>query len=266
MPILAESFLLVSIGTRMKKHRFFISPEEFEKIHSNHDHTRVRVYPTILRQWRDVLRLKAGDPIILLNGLGDEFHAEIAGYTKDEATFSKGILKKNSNIPKVSVKLYSAMLKKDKFEWVLQKCTELGVSHFQPIISERTEKINLNFDRAEIIIREAAEQSEQGKLSVLSKTISLEEALEDCKVNLSENNSDTETIYFALHMDGEKFETIQEKISTEKSVAIFIGPEGGWNEKDLEFFKTYNVPLISLGTSVLRGETASVAISALLLL
>lgn len=231
----------------MKTHRFFIE----QNLENTDDITITN--QDVIHQMKDVLRLRAGDPVILLDGMGNMLHGQIKVLMKKESIISKESLKKISKFPKIKIKLCSSMIKKDKYEWVLQKATELGVTEFQPVLSGRTEKPNLNMDRAVKIIREAAEQSERGDLPIISDIENLEDVLQKC-----------ETKMIALHLEGESFDVSQYK--DVENICIFIGPEGGWTEKDIELFKGHDVEIVSLGKQVLRAETASIAIAALLLL
>lgn len=241
--------LFCAILQNMKTHRFFVDlkmPVQGEITLSDRE---------VIHQIKDVLRLRPGNSIALLDGSGTEFHGELSLVSKDKVIVhisDEGTIKKDSNTSKIKMKLFFAMIKKDKAEWVLQKCTELGVSSFHPVLSERTEKPNLNMDRAEKIIKEAAEQSERAELPVLHEIVSLEAALAEC-----------ETPKIALHMDGERLDVSR---FAGGEVAVFVGPEGGWGEKDMALFKDYGVSLVSINPHVLRAETASVAVSALLLL
>jgi 16S rRNA (uracil1498-N3)-methyltransferase len=231
----------------MKTQRFFIDPSiklSGEVTIADRD---------VIHQIKDVLRLRAGESIIFLDGNGSEFHGELTLVSKDKIIANEKEMKKVSNNSKIKMNLYFAMIKKDKAEWVLQKCTELGVSEFYPVISERTEKPSLNIERAEKIIKEASEQSERVDLPMLHKIISLEEALSEVESNV-----------IVLHTEGTKIDVSQ--LHASSSLSVFIGPEGGWGEKDLALFKKHNVLLVSMGQNILRAETASVAVSSLILL
>jgi len=231
----------------MKQHRFFIEQElqnTDEVILTDRD---------VIHQMKDVLRLRVGDPVILLDGTGTVFHGRVKILLKKESIISKEKIKKVSRKNEMRVHLYASLIKKDKFEWVLQKATELGVSEITPIISERTEKLHINYERAHKIIREAAEQSERIDLPVLHETVTLQGAVENC-----------ETYMVALHMDGAMLPVAQ--LRETGDVALFVGPEGGWGETDMKQFEQHNVPVCSLGETVLRAETASVAVLSLLLL
>ncbi len=129
----------------------------------------------LINQWRNVFRFKPGDKIILFDNSGFEFLGEIALLSKEKAAVSIISFEKNLIVPKKEIYLFCSLIKKDKFEWVLEKGTELGISHFIPIISERSEKKNLNIVRAKKIITEAVEQSGRVFIPHLYDIVSLKD-------------------------------------------------------------------------------------------
>ncbi len=205
----------------------------------------------LVHQLFHVFRKKKGDHIILLDNSGFEYLAEIFSINKKEIEVKILDEKEVKNIARNKITLFASLIKKDKFEWVLEKCTELGVSKFVPIISERSEKKGLNIERANKILKEASEQSERGRIPEICEPITLKKALKDF-------NSKA----VVLHLEGQQF---NEK-EFEGDLGIFIGPEGGWGEEDIKIFEENEIPLVCLGSQVLRAETASVAICAKILL
>ncbi|NDE68149.1 RsmE family RNA methyltransferase, partial [bacterium] len=128
-------------------------------------------------QWRKVFRFKAGDKVILFDGSGFDFLCEIQSYTANtqgrgekssESCAEVKILEVMNNVvvPVRETSLFCAVLKKDTFEWVVEKATEMGVSRIVPVLAERSEKKNLNIERLQKIIIEASEQSGRGTLPV----------------------------------------------------------------------------------------------------
>lgn len=231
----------------MKLQRFFVDnelKEENEVIITDAD---------FVHQIFHVFRKKAGDEIILLDNSGFEYLAEITSLNKKEVNVKILNKKEVENILKNEVILFASLIKKDKFEWVLEKCTELGISKFVPVISERSEKKGLNIERARKIIKEASEQSERGFMPEICEPVSLDEATKELNCEA-----------IALHLTGESFNT--EQLKSGAKVGLFIGPEGGWGEKDIAIFEKNNIPLVTLGAQVLRAETASMAVCAKLLL
>ncbi|TAK57953.1 16S rRNA (uracil(1498)-N(3))-methyltransferase [Patescibacteria group bacterium] len=234
----------------MKIHRFFVEEEISGK-------ERISLAnPELLHQMSKVFRFQVGDTVILFNGTGSETVCEITLLTKKVAEFS--VLEKREGLarPKTQIALYLSLIKKDNFEWVLQKGTELGVTRFVPVISERSEKKDLNMARAKKIVVEATEQSGWANVPEIGEPVSLADILEQ-KDAVSEN-------LVAFHLEGTPFE--KSLVAGKTSLGILIGPEGGFSEKEIELFKSKNIPIYSLGKQTLRAETAAVAIASLLLL
>ncbi len=227
----------------MKLHRFYFEGE----IPSGGELT-ISSLPFI-HQLKNVFRFKKDDRIVIFDNSGFDYLASIQEYGKESVSLL--ILEKNKNevVPRREIYLFASILKKNNFEWVVEKATELGVSHIVPILSSRTEKKDINVERLEKIMIEAAEQSGRGTIPTLHEIVSLEEALETYK----EINS------VAFEINAEKFK--REELSEIKG--IYIGPEGGWTEEEIEMFQKADVPMRSLGPQTLRGETAVVAALAL---
>lgn len=225
----------------MRLHRFFINnPIEKTKILIKDER--------VIHQWRNVFRYNAGSQVILFDGSGYEFESVILRLTNRE-TELEIISKIKGVVIDKKIVLVQSLIKKDKMEWVIQKATELGVSKIIPIVSERSEKKSLNVERARKIIIEASEQCGRADVSELAPIISLSEALGDCENAIVFDSS------------GESLEP--EKVSEAsiyqlKPLSLFIGPEGGWSEKELEMFKNKGVQVYSLGPLTLRAETATV--------
>jgi len=227
----------------MKIQRFFIkesiAPEKTVEVFDK----------DLAHQIRKVFRKREGDIVGLLDNSGKGFEASVSDFGKDSVSFDVSNVSLNCFVPEKELWIYVCIPKKDKFELVVEKATELGVSHIVPVLSERTEKQNINIERIERIIKEASEQSERGKLPVLHESIEIENIPEDICV---------------LHMEGKSF--ADSGIKEKKIVKVLIGPEGGLGEKDFSVFKEKNIEIVSLGKQVLRAETASIAICSLILL
>lgn len=230
----------------MRLHRFFVAGEIPDKgelvIHDE----------ALFHQLKNVFRFTVGGQVILLDNTGYEYHALVSSFEHGDITFSIVSRKESMHIPPREVYLFCSLIKKDKFEWILEKGTELGVTKFVPIISDRSEKKDLNIERGEKILREAAEQSGRATIPELLSPISFEEALKQ------------EFPLFAFDPKGDTF-TI-EHAHNYSPLGIFVGPEGGWTDREIFLFKQNDVRVYSLGPLVLRAETAAVAISALILL
>ena len=165
--------------------------------------------------------------------------------------------------PRINVVLYQALLKGEKFEFVLQKGTELGIASFVPLVCERcvvgpehvTDK---RLHRWQRIIAEAGEQSRRGKLPALTPVTPFEHACQSAQG------------FSLLAWEGEKALGLRAVLQAQgakdiPSVNLFIGPEGGFSPAEVEFAHGCGVVPITLGGRVLRAETAGlVAATALL--
>lgn len=239
----------------MKLHRFLIDKIVFSKLDSRNI---VLSEKNLLNQILNVFRMKSGSQLFVFDGSGTEFLVEIKEISKKEILCEikeeKMGLKRNKKLT-----LVFSMIKKENMELVLQKCTELGVTNFVPVISERTVKTGWNFERNEKIVKEAVEQSGFSDIPVLAvEAMKLEKILE--KFKKEKENFDGLCV---LDFDGVPLSSVKHLISVD---TIFIGPEGGWSEKESNLFKKYNVKSISLGQNVLRAETACIAASSIFLL
>ncbi len=231
----------------MRLHRFYIE----ETIGDKKEITLSD--EALVHQLRSVFRLKTGDNLILFDGSSSEYVSEIVLITSERVDVTVSEVHDTCYSPKKNIHLLQSVIKKDNFEWVLEKCTELGVSHFTPVISERTEKKNLNLDRARIIVKEASEQSGRCSVPIIDEITDLKDVLE---------KHGDEIVVF--HMEGTLLR--DSSCATKETLKVLIGPEGGWSEKEITLFKEKNIPIISVGSQVLRAETASIAIATLLLL
>lgn len=224
----------------MRLHRFYVE----EKIG---DEAHITLHsPELLNQLRNVFRFKSGDEVILFDGSGKDFTVSIEEFEKDAVRVSVSTREENHVLPIRETYLFASIVKKDTFEWIAQKATELGVSHIVPIMSDRSEKKSLNEDRLRKIIIEAAEQSGRATLPALHEIVDLQTALA--------THRHVQSVVW--HTKAPKFvsQDVQE------AFGAYIGPEGGWSPAELDLFKKYNLPVRSLGPQVLRAETAVIAV------
>lgn len=210
-----------------------------------HAHRVVISRRDIVHQLRDVLRLRTGEMIVLGNGVGEEAQAKIVLYTKTGCEVEIQNTKKNDNEPVVDVTLYASILKKENFELVIEKATEIGVTQIVPIIARRTVKLAVREARAEKIIREAAEQSGRGVLPRFVKPMKLAEAFGHAAVH-------------DINIFCDPTAPLLEREMRVSNIGIFIGPEGGWDPQEIEEARRAGHVLTSLGGLVLRAETAAI--------
>jgi 16S rRNA (uracil1498-N3)-methyltransferase len=199
--------------------------------------------PEILHQWNKVLRFRVGQQVVLFDGTEKDKLYKITEISTREAHLEH-ITDYKRQLPNKNVYLFWSLLKKDKNDWVLQKCTELGVSHFIPLIADRSEKTGFNIERAQKIVIEAAEQCGRSSVPVIRETMYVSKALDQYADKLE---------LFICEQNGDEGKNIGD------NVGIFIGPEGGWSDAEKELFKQRNINYLNLHDFTLRAETAAVA-------
>jgi len=231
----------------MKIHNFFISDQIG-------DQSRFEVDDSdLINQWRHVLRFNTGSTVVLFDNSGFEYLVQFAELTYLKAVFIILEKRKNKFEPKKEIFLFQSLIKTDRFEWILEKGTELGVAHFVPVLAKQSVAKKINMIRSRKILKEASEQSGRGVLPTISETVSLENALDSVSTP-------------ALVFDPSGLSFHNSSFIIHNSISVFIGPEGGWTEPELEMMRAKNIPIFSLGTQILRAETAAIAISSLMLL
>lgn len=228
--------------------RFFLKPENIkgDVIHIDD--------PLVIHQMSRVLRMRPNDHFIALDNSGFEFECSLVSIDKNEVKADIFEKRNNETEPEIFVTLYQAMPKKmELFEMILQKCTEIGVSEFVPLITEFTERTEISkYERLGKILREAAEQSERGRIPVLRTETKFADALGEkfsCPI--------------LLHSRGNLTPLSAEPKA--KKCEIFIGPEGGFSENEVELAKMAGFKICSLGKRILRTETAAIVSATLLL-
>jgi len=224
-------------------------------------------------QIRNVLRMGPGDHIIVLDNAGAEYEVVLADIGKDQVVGRIIEQRPAAGEPALRITLYQGLLSRDKFEWVLQKCTEVGVARFVPVVTQRScvrkvEAVTPNkLTRWRRIITEAAEQSARGRIPELASPVNFADALsglKDFDRTLIASPQSTGrltaerriTLRKALRHTGDK---------TLQSVALLIGPEGGFAEQEVRLASDSGAVPLGLGPRILRTETAAVVASALVL-
>lgn len=229
----------------MRLHRFFVNtPIEYTKTIIKDER--------LIHQWRNVFRYNVGSEVILFDGSGNEYNCVIEKMNNREAEV-RLVSEKKGIRPERTIILCQSLIKKDKMEWVVEKATELGVSKIVPIVSGRSEKKRFNIERARKIAIEASEQCGRADVPELAPVVSLSEALDECR-NIVIFDSSGE----GLELRAKGLEDEKTSSSRLQPLSLFIGPEGGWTEKESERFKDANAKIYSLGKLTLRAETAAI--------
>ncbi|MEM6998128.1 MAG: RsmE family RNA methyltransferase [Patescibacteria group bacterium] len=229
----------------MRHHRFYVGSKDRELRHDLWINDK-----RLLRQWLKVLRYREGDEVVLFDGVKHERLYRITQINPDAAHLAH-ITDLEPQRPVRKVHVFWSSLKKDKNDWVVQKCTELGVSNFTPIISGRTENKRVDTDRLKTIAIEAAEQCGRIDIPHIHEPMDVQQAVS--------SHSESTKLYFA-NMDGS-----EDSLREATDAGIFIGPEGGWNDEEIAHFVEQGMSGIKLGDMTLRAETAAIIASSKLL-
>jgi 16S rRNA (uracil1498-N3)-methyltransferase len=211
----------------------------------------------LLNQLHNVLRLQAGERIVLLDNSGEEIVTEITRIGRHGA--SGRVLERRPcpGEPALQLTLYQCSLKADKFEWVLQKGAELGVSRFVPVISNRcvvrpAEALLPKYERWRAILREAAEQCGRARLPELALPLAWPAALQ--------NAVGAKWLAWEERSHRQSGVLLSERsYSTASLHNLLIGPEGGLDEQEVSLAEQNGWRVISLGPRILRAETAALA-------
>lgn len=234
----------------MTLHRFFIDLDTAIKTDGE-----LRVADSALaHQLSKVLRKKAGNQIILLDNKCNEYLSEIKMLTTNFLIAKILKTSKNQNEPENKIILYPSLIKISRFEWLLEKGTEIGISEFTPILTSHSEIKNFKKERALKIIKEAAEQCERGLIPKLNEPKFFNDAVDKIE---------KDAVF--LDRSGIPISSVINELKNKEFISIFVGPEGGWTIKEMNLAQNKNLKIISLNQRVLRSETAAIAAASILL-
>lgn len=235
-----------------EQRRFFIAPEAVED-------QRIRLSPKLVRHAVKVLRLEAGDSILLLDGRGNHYLCEleeISGETGSACIIDSWFAAEEN----LEIQLIQALPKGEKFDLILQKGTELGISRFSPVWSDRSvPKVDQRRSAKKLlrwqrIVAEAARQSRRPVLPFCDQPAALEDSLSSCTRELKLVLWEEESLPLA--------DRLPDKAPA--SVAVLVGPEGGFSRREIEVAVRSGFLPVSLGPRILRTETAGFAVTAVL--
>ena len=238
-------------------HRFFIPNEWFQA-------DEVVFQEPVAHQIRRVLRMRTGEHLIVLAQAGSQYEIEL---TQLDPVVKGRILQEQPTVgePAFHLTLYQCLVQREKFEWILQKCTEIGVSEFVPVISSRSlprrggAEDSQKILRWQRILQEAAEQSQRGRIPLLCPPLPFEQALKDAISRHSQV-----FIPWEYETQGKLQETLVNLPGdTPPRLAYLIGPEGGFSDGEVQLARQAGAMPISLGKRILRVETAAIVAAAL---
>ncbi len=240
-------------------YHFFVEPSQIQG-------KRIIITGGDVNHIKNVLRMKIGEEIAVSNGEdGKEYRCGIEAFSEDEVICGLRFIKEDGVELPSKIALFQGLPKADKMELIVQKAVELGVGEIIPVAAGRSivkldeKKAKAKVSRWQGIAEAAAKQSRRGVIPKISEVMSIKEAVAYA------DSMDVKLIPYELAEDMAKTKEIISGIRPGESVAVFIGPEGGFEEKEIAAAMERGFLPVTLGKRILRTETAGFTVLAWLM-
>lgn len=241
-------------------HRFYVNPEQIIG-------DTVIINGSDVNHIKNVLRMKQGDEMVICNGQGKDCYCIINEVLEKEISAKTLSIKDTGTELKASITLFQGLPKKDKLELIIQKAVELGVTEIVPVMTKRVivkledrKKEEKKLERWQAIAEEAAKQSGRGIIPVVRNVLKFKEA-----VDLA-GKMDAAIVPYENAEDMQHTRDIFNELPKSGTIGVFIGPEGGFEESEIELAKANHIIPVTLGKRILRTETAGLAVLSMLVL
>lgn len=235
-------------------YRFFVEPSQIQG-------RRVVITGRDVNHIRNVLRMKIGEEIAVSNGIDSrEYRCGIEEYREDEVICTLRFIKEDGVELPSKIYLFQGLPKADKMELIIQKAVELGVYEVIPVAAKRCvvklddKKAAAKISRWQGIAEAAAKQSKRDVIPAVHAVMSMGEAVEYAK------NMDVRLIPYELAEDMARTKSLIGAVESGSSIAVFIGPEGGFEESEVQAAVEAGIEPITLGRRILRTETAGLTV------
>ena len=235
---------------------FWAMPQFFIKSKNVKDQNIFLDNKSDLKHLKTVLRCKIGDEILLIDDAENLYTAKISEISQNFIKLEILHKEKSTRSLKIDLTLFQSVLKSQAQDFVIQKTTEIGAKKIQPVISKYTvvkfenqKDILKKTEKWQKIAFESCKQCERSKAPEILPPIPLKEAIKldfDIKIACIERNAKISLKEFLRKTPCQE----------EQKIALFIGPEGGWANEEIELFNKNNITKVSLGNMILRAETA----------
>ncbi|MGH9850405.1 MAG: 16S rRNA (uracil(1498)-N(3))-methyltransferase [Blastocatellia bacterium] len=233
----------------MQRHRFYAPPMQFTA-------TTVSLDADEAHHLARALRLGEGDHVFVFDGEGLEWECEVARIGKREVELN--LLRQLTDVVEspLDLTLAQALVKSDKFDWVVQKATELGVARIAPLITEHSdirraeERAGQKLQRWRRISLEALKQCGRRRLVEICEPVSFED--------FCESGGRSHCLIFS-ERGGQSLREVSAKLPNVTQLSVCVAPEGGWSEREVEKAEANNFIAVCLGSRILRTETAAIA-------
>lgn len=235
-------------------YQFFVEPSQIQG-------NKIIITGSDVNHMKNVLRMKTGEEIAVKNGVdGKEYRCGIEEFTQDQVVCSLRFIREEGVELPSEIYLFQGIPKADKMEWIVQKAVELGVYEIIPVAVKRCvvkldeKKAQAKVNRWQGIAEAAAKQCKRGKIPAVRPPMSMKEAA------VYAAKTDVKLIPYELAKDMAHTREKIEAIRPGQSVAVFIGPEGGFEESEVETALGAGIEPITLGKRILRTETAGLTV------
>lgn len=246
---------------------FFVEPSQIAG-------NEIRITGADVGHIRKVLRMKEGEELSVGNGVDDtEYRCQIEYFTEKEVVCKIRFIKEEGVELPARIYLFQALPKSDKMEMIVQKAVELGVYEIIPVVSKRVvvkldeKKAGSRIARWQAVSEAAAKQSKRAVVPLVHDLMTMQEAVAYAK------GMDVKAIPYELSKGMEAtrawissaVDAASSAESNAAGIAVFIGPEGGFEESEIELAKGAGITPISLGRRILRTETAGLTVLSILM-
>lgn len=240
-------------------YQFFVEPSQIQG-------TRIVIAGSDYNHIKNVLRMKAGEELAVSNGMdGREYRCGIEEFTEDEVICRLRFIKEDGLELPAKVTLFQGLPKADKMELIVQKMVELGVYRIVPVAAKRCvvkldeKKAKAKAVRWQTIAEAAAKQSKRRIVPRVEEVCSMQEALSLAA------SMDVKLIPYELSEGMERTRGLIEGVEPGQEIAVFIGPEGGFEEAEVAAAMEAGFEPVTLGKRILRTETAGLTVMAWLM-
>ena len=240
--------------------RVFVEPYQIEE-----EAHRIHINGTDVNHIKNVLRMKCGEDVWISDGGDKEYHCQIEELGEDEVLLHILYVQEPEYELPNKLYLFQGLPKADKMELIIQKAVELGAYEIIPVATKRAvvkldaKKAAAKQKRWQSIAESAAKQSKRNIIPHIHEVVKFGQAVDYAK------DLDITLIPYELAEDMEKTKQIFETIQPGKSIGIFIGPEGGFDEAEIALAQENGISPITLGKRILRTETAGMAVLSVLM-
>lgn len=235
-------------------YQFFVEPSQIQE-------NKIVITGSDVNHIKNVLRMKPGEEISVRNGMDDkEYRCEIVLLSDTEICCKLRFVKEEGVELPAKVYLFQGIPKSDKMEFIVQKAVELGVYEIIPVATDRSvvkldeKKAKSRIARWQGVAESAAKQCKRAVIPRIENVMTVSEAVSYADA------MDVKLIPYELAEGMERTKALFDAIPTESSVAVFIGPEGGFTEEEISLAGEHGIKPVTLGKRILRTETAGLVV------